>query len=58
MQSIEMVEEFCEFFLTLFPNNKGVIYLSEPTCRFVCCVFYGSLFEIFQKEIGYYRGEW
>jgi hypothetical protein len=43
VQSIEMVEEFCKFFLSMWPDNEGVVCISEPTCRFVCCLFYGCL---------------
>src|SRR5215510_5514219 len=58
MQTIEVFQEFCESFLPVLPNHKGVIHVSVPALRFVRCQFYGSFFEFFHVEVCYHRGEW
>jgi hypothetical protein len=39
VESSEVVQKFCQFFLAMGPNDKSVMYIPEPASRFVCCLF-------------------
>jgi len=36
VKSIEVVQKLCQLSLAVGPDDRSVIYVSEPTCRFVC----------------------
>ena len=40
VESIEVVQKFCRFFLAIEPDEESAIYIYEPAYRFVCRLFY------------------
>jgi hypothetical protein len=50
MESVEMVQKFYKLFLTMVPNDEGIIYVYEPAYRFVCCLFNNFLLKVFQED--------
>jgi len=36
VESIEVVQKFCQFFLTMGPDDERITYISEPAYRFLC----------------------
>ena len=40
VESVEVVQKFCQFFLAMGPDDKSIIYISEPAYRLVCRLFY------------------
>jgi len=36
VESIEVVQKFCQFFLAMGPDDENIVYISEPAYRFVC----------------------
>ena len=55
VESVEVVQKFCQLFLATGPDDESIIYISEPAYRFVCRLFYCFLLKILHEEIRNYR---
>jgi len=58
VESIEVVQKFCQFFLAMGPDDESVIHISEPAYRFVCHLFYCLILKTLHEEICNYQKKW
>jgi len=58
VESIEVIQKLCQFFLAMGSDEESVIYVSEPAYRFVYRLFCWFLLKILHEEIHNYRRQW
>jgi len=49
VESTEVVQKFCQFFLAMGSDDKSIIYISEPAYRLMCRLFYLILLDFISR---------